>query len=135
MVTLSHARFLQRTTARVRRQGDADTVEAGPLGSTSASAIQKRFNEPHNPTSFPPTRKRLLIHTWYDQNGNQALETEPSASRTSWTWDFEDRPTLVKLPSGGRNSFVYNGDGQCVQKQDSTGTTTFVRDFERMLVE
>src|SRR5438105_2081332 len=76
MVTLSHARFLQRTTARVRRQGDADTVEAGPLGSTSASAIQKRFNEPHNPTSFPPTRKRLLIHTWYDGDANFS----PSAS-------------------------------------------------------
>jgi RHS repeat-associated protein len=39
------------------------------------------------------------------------------------------------LPSGVRNTFLYNGDGQRVQKQDSTGTTKHVWDGQNILLE
>ena len=41
----------------------------------------------------------------------------------------------VALPSGIVDSFVYNGDGQRVQKQDSTGTTNHVWDGQNILLE
>ena len=41
----------------------------------------------------------------------------------------------VRLPSGIVDSFLYNGDGQRVQKQDSTGTTNHVWDEENILLE
>ena len=43
--------------------------------------------------------------------------------------------TQVVLPSGVPNTFVYNGDGQRVQKQDSTGTTRHVWDGQNILLE
>ena len=41
----------------------------------------------------------------------------------------------MALPSGVVNSFVYNGDGQRVQKQDSGGTTNHVWDGQNILLE
>jgi YD repeat-containing protein len=36
----------------------------------------------------------------YDANGNQAQQKVPSGVRTTWTWDYENRLTNVRLPSG-----------------------------------
>jgi len=47
----------------------------------------------------------------------------------------EPRLTLVGLPSEIVNSFTYNGDGQRVQKLDSTGTTNHVWDGQNILLE
>src|SRR5262249_16385823 len=41
----------------------------------------------------------------------------------------------VALPSGIVNSFIYNGDGQRVQKQDLTGTTNHVWGGQNVLLE
>ena len=48
----------------------------------------------------------------------------PGNQLTTNTWDGENRLTKVALPSGIVDTFTYNGDGQRVQKQDSTGTPT-----------
>jgi RHS repeat-associated protein len=75
----------------------------------------------------------------FDANGNQILSVAPSilppGPRTTWTWDFENRLTLVQLPSGVRNTSVYNADGHRVQKQDSTGTTKPIWDNENVLLQ
>ena len=41
----------------------------------------------------------------------------------------------MALPSGIVDSFIYNGDGLRVQKQDSTGTTNHVWDGQNILLE
>ena len=41
----------------------------------------------------------------------------------------------MALPSGIVDTFTYNGDGQRVQKQDSTGTTKHVWDGQNILLE
>jgi RHS repeat-associated protein len=71
----------------------------------------------------------------FDAAGNLLTSRNPSNQRTSYTWDFENRLTQVALPSGVPNTFVYNGDDQRVQKQDSTGTTKHVWDGENILLE
>jgi len=73
--------------------------------------------------------------TTYDANGNLLLSTNPSNQRTTNTWDFENRLTQVSLPSAIVDIFTYNGDGQRVQKQDSTGVTKHVRDGQNILLE
>ena len=59
----------------------------------------------------------------------------PSNQRTTNTWDFENRLTQVALPSAIVDTFTYNGDGQRVQKIDSTGTTKHVWDGQNILLE
>ncbi len=54
---------------------------------------------------------------------------------TTNTWDGENRLTNVALPDGVLNTMTYNGDGQRVQKQDSTGTTNHVWDGQNILLE
>jgi RHS repeat-associated protein len=71
----------------------------------------------------------------YDPAGNQLVTINPSNQRTTNTWDFENRLTKVVIPSGVRNTFSYNGDGQRVQKQDSTGTAKHVWDGQYILLE
>jgi RHS repeat-associated protein len=71
----------------------------------------------------------------FDANGNLLLSRNPSNQRTSYTWDFENRLSQVALPTGVPNTFVYNGDGQRVQEQDSTGTTRHVWDGQNILLE
>ncbi len=71
----------------------------------------------------------------YDGSGNLSTSLAPGNQRTTNTWDGESRLTLVALPSGIVDSFTYNGDGQRVQKQDSTGTTKHVWDGQNILLE
>ncbi len=71
----------------------------------------------------------------YDGDGNLLTSQAPANHWTTNTWDGENRLTLVALPSGIVNSFTYNGDGQRVQKQDSTGTTNHVWDGQNVLLE
>ena len=68
----------------------------------------------------------------YDGSGNLSHHSVPGNESTTNTWDGENRLTRVALPSGIVDSFVYNGDGQRVQKQDSTGTTNHVWDGENI---
>jgi len=71
----------------------------------------------------------------YDGDGNLLTSQAPANQWTTNTWDGENRLTQVALPSGIVDSFTYNGDGQRVQKQDSTGTTNHVWDGQNILLE
>jgi RHS repeat-associated protein len=71
----------------------------------------------------------------YDGAGNLLKTLAPGNQRTSNTWDGENRLTKVALPSGIVNTMAYNGDGQRVQKQDSSGTTKHVWDEQNIVLE
>jgi RHS repeat-associated protein len=71
----------------------------------------------------------------FDACGNLATLVDPSSHRTSYAWNFHNRLISVALPASVTNSFVYNGDGLRVQRQDSTGTTNFVWDQQNILEE
>lgn len=71
----------------------------------------------------------------YDGCGNLVTSVAPGNLLTTNTWDGENRPTQVALPSGVVDIFRYNGDGQRVQKQDSTGTTKHLWDGQNILLE
>jgi RHS repeat-associated protein len=70
-----------------------------------------------------------------DAAGNLLTSVSPSNQRTTNTWDFENRLTQAALPSAIVDTFTYNGDGQRVQKIDSTGTTRHVWDGQNILLE
>ena len=71
----------------------------------------------------------------YDGNGNLLTTHAPGNQWTTNSWDGENRLTRVALPSGIVDSFTYNGDGQRVQKRDSTGTTNHVWDGQNIILE
>ena len=64
----------------------------------------------------------------FDGNGNLLTSLAPGNQLTTNTWDAENRLTQAALPSAIVDIFTYNGDGQRVQKQDSTGVTKHVWD-------
>ena len=70
-----------------------------------------------------------------DAAGNLLTSRTPSNQRTTNTWDYENRLTQVAMPSAIVDTFTYNGDGQRVQKVDSTGTTKHVWDGQNILLE
>ncbi len=59
----------------------------------------------------------------------------PGNQLTTNTWDGENRLTQVALPTGITDTFRYNGDGQRVQTQDSSGATKQVWDQQNILLE
>ena len=71
----------------------------------------------------------------FDGDGNLLTSQAPGNQWTTNTWDGENRLTRVALPTGIVDSFTYNGDGQRVQKQDSTGTTNHLWDGQNILLE
>ena len=71
----------------------------------------------------------------YDGDGNLLTSLAAGNQLTTNIWDGENRLTQVSLPSRTVDVFVYNGDGQRVQKQDSTGTTKHVWDGQNILLE
>jgi RHS repeat-associated protein len=54
---------------------------------------------------------------------------------TSYLWDGESRLNQVALPSAIVDTYTYNGDGQRMQKQDSSGTTMPVWDEQNILLD
>jgi RHS repeat-associated protein len=72
----------------------------------------------------------------FDANGNQRLQIASAGGGTTTnTWDFENRLIKVAPPGGVLNTFSYNGDGQRVQRADSTGTLKEVWDGQKILLE
>ena len=61
------------------------------------------------------TRRTTYVH---DANGNQQIEIPATGNRTTTTWNYENQPTLYRLPSGGRLTMLYNGDNRRVDKQE-----------------
>jgi RHS repeat-associated protein len=71
----------------------------------------------------------------YDANGNTLTKTDSSGT-TSYTWDFENRLTLVILPgSSGSVTFKYDPFGRRVQKASTGGTTNYLYDGANSIVE
>jgi RHS repeat-associated protein len=71
----------------------------------------------------------------FDPNGNQNAQLKPSTTRTTYVWDVENRMTKALMPAGLRNTFAYNGDGQRVQREDSSGLAKLIWDRENILTE
>ena len=71
----------------------------------------------------------------FDANGNQSLQVAPDATRTTYVWDIDNRMTRVLLPAGVRNTSAYNGDGQRVQREDTSGLAKLIWDGENILTE
>ncbi|MEI7701692.1 MAG: hypothetical protein WCK86_17980 [Planctomycetia bacterium] len=38
--------------------------------------------------------------------------------RTTTTWNYENQPTVYRLPSGGRVTIQYNGDNRRTEQQE-----------------
>jgi RHS repeat-associated protein len=71
----------------------------------------------------------------FDGDGNLLTTLAPGIQLTTNTWDGENRLTKVALPTAIVDSFTCNGDGQRVQKQDSTGTTNLLWEGQNVLLE
>jgi YD repeat-containing protein len=48
---------------------------------------------------------------------DQQVVVEPSAIGTTWTWDYENQPTLVQLPTGVRVTMAYHADNRRVKQE------------------
>ena len=54
----------------------------------------------------------------YDTNRNQQIEIPAAGNRTTTTWNYENQPTLYRLPSGGRVTMLHNGDNRRIETQE-----------------
>ncbi|HET6932216.1 MAG TPA: RHS repeat-associated core domain-containing protein, partial [Candidatus Acidoferrum sp.] len=87
-----------------------------------------------NNTSNELTSRPGVSYT-YDNNGNTLTKTD-STGTTNYTWDFENRLTLVTLPgSGGTVSFKYDPFGRRIYKSSSAGTSVFAFDGDNLVEE
>jgi YD repeat-containing protein len=53
----------------------------------------------------------------YDANGNQQIEQPAIGNRRTTTWNYENQPTLYRLPAGSRVTMIYNGDNRRAEQQ------------------
>ena len=52
----------------------------------------------------------------FDAAGNHQIEKAPNGTTTR-TWDYENQPSGVVLPSGARVTMSYNADFRRVRKE------------------
>jgi RHS repeat-associated protein len=71
----------------------------------------------------------------FDAAGNQQRVVDPSGARTTTVWNYENQPTLYKLPDATRVTMAYHPDLLRVQKDTSAGTTKFIWDDQNYLAE
>ena len=71
----------------------------------------------------------------YDQAGNLTLVHAPGNVRTSYSWDDENRNTKLIIPGGAITTMSYRHDGLRVRKQTAAGTTKFIYDGQKYLLE
>ncbi|MCY2964003.1 MAG: hypothetical protein NT069_10230, partial [Planctomycetota bacterium] len=71
----------------------------------------------------------------FDAAGNQAKEKTPAGTITTTVWNYENQPTLYKLPNATRVTIAYHPDLLRVQKDASVGTTNFIWDEQNYLAE
>lgn len=70
----------------------------------------------------------------YDADGNPLAIAGPSSNMTN-TFDADSKLTQISYSAGGSDTFVYNGDGQRVQRVDNSGTRRFVYDGSAVVAE
>ena len=71
----------------------------------------------------------------YDEAGNLTLEHAPGNTRTSYSWDDENRNTKLTIPGGGITTMAYRHDGLRVRKETASATTKFIYDGQNYLLE
>ena len=73
---------------------------------------------------FPPTAVQFILLQRcpkvqvYDANGNQQIEQPAIGNRRTTTWNYENQPTLYRLPAGSRVTMINNGDNRRVRIQE-----------------
>lgn len=71
----------------------------------------------------------------YDNNGNTASKTD-SNGVTGYSWDYENRLTLVTLPgSGGTVTFKHDPFGRRIQKSGPAGTINYLYDGANVVTD
>ena len=50
--------------------------------------------------------------------GSQQIEQTAVGNHITTTWNFENQPTLYRLPSGGGVTLLFNTDNRRVEKQE-----------------
>jgi RHS repeat-associated protein len=91
-----------------------------------------------SPYTYNPSNEMVSTPTAmyvYDSDGNLTSKTDSNGT-TSYTWDYENRLTLVTLPgSGGSVTFKYDPFGRRVYKSSSAGTSIFAYDGDNLIEE
>ena len=67
----------------------------------------------------------------YDANGNTEV-INGAGNLTTYTWDIENRMTVVQLAAGGRSTASYDGDGKRRSYEDSVMLRNFIWDEENI---
>ena len=83
---------------------------------TADGARTTTVYDPANQIKYSVVAAGRMTYT-FDANGNQQIVLEPSGSRTTTTWTFENQPTLYKKPDGSRVTMSYNADNRRVVKE------------------
>jgi RHS repeat-associated protein len=71
----------------------------------------------------------------YDLAGNLQVVEQPTAQRTTNTWDDQNRQTRVLLPDGTVVTNTYRFDRLRLAKEDSQGVVRFIWDCQNYLAE
>ncbi len=100
--------------------------------SASANPISSTTNYTYNNLN-QLTAAGNITYT-YDGNGNLASQTV-NGQTTQFAYTFDNRLKQITYPNGSTNTFQYNADGQRTQRVDSTGTTKFFYDGQRLIAE
>ena len=72
--------------------------------------------DPANQLTMSQDTSGITAYT-FDSRGNQQIVTEPGGSRTTYTWEYDNQPTLVELLNGTRVTMAYNAVKRRVQKE------------------
>lgn len=131
---------MRRVTRKIRRLrparlplGNRLTVSRSGAGPLPVGVTTNTYNAANELVlSQPPTGQPTTIT--YDPNRNMLLENA-GGSLTTWTWDFENRPTSIAYPSGSILTNTYAADNKRRSKSTSSGTTNFVYDGNLLLME
>jgi len=71
----------------------------------------------------------------FDAAGNQQLIQHPDDTRTTNTWDDENRLVTVQPPDGAITTSIFRSDGLRYIKVDADWTIKFIYDGQNYLVE
>lgn len=86
---------------------DGLCVETSSFGRPCCYRLEERF-------IILRVRTARTIYV-YDAMGNQQIEQSAVGSRTTTTWNYENQPSVYRLPAGGRVTMQYNGDNRRVR--------------------